>query len=124
MFTDLGLSTKGIKKTTRGYSTGAKELDKLKDEHPVIGKLIEYREAAKLLSTYITPMPDLADKDGRIHTTFTQNVTATGRLSSLNPNLQNIPVRTEEGKRIRAGFVAPEGNVLVSADYSQFELQR
>lgn len=123
LFTDLGLSTKGIKKTTRGYSTGAKELDKLKDEHPVIGKLIEYREAAKLLSTYITPMPDLADKDGRIHTTFTQNVTATGRLSSLNPNLQNIPVRTEEGKRIRAGFVAPEGRVLVSADYSQFELR-
>ncbi len=123
LFTDLGLSTKGIKKTTRGYSTGAKELDKLKDEHPVIGKLIEYREAAKLLSTYITPMPDLADKDGRIHTTFTQNVTATGRLSSLNPNLQNIPVRTEEGKRIRAGFVAPEGKVLVSADYSQFELR-
>ena len=123
LFTDLGLPTKGIKKTTRGYSTGAKELDKLKDEHPVIAKLIEYREAAKLLSTYITPMPDLADKNDRIHTTFTQNVTATGRLSSLNPNLQNIPVRTEEGKRIRAGFVAPEGKVLVSADYSQFELR-
>ncbi len=123
LFTDLGLPTKGIKKTTRGYSTGAKELDKLKDEHPVIKKLIEYREAAKLLSTYITPMPDLADKNDRIHTTFTQNVTATGRLSSLNPNLQNIPVRTEEGKRIRAGFVAPEGKVLVSADYSQFELR-
>ncbi len=123
LFTDLGLSTKGIKKTTRGYSTGAKELDKLKDAHPVIGKLIEYREAAKLLSTYITPMPDLADKNNRIHTTFTQNVTATGRLSSLNPNLQNIPVRTEEGKRIRAGFIAPEGKVLVSADYSQFELR-
>ena len=123
LFTDLGLPTKGIKKTTRGYSTGAKELDKLKDEHPVISKLIEYREAAKLLSTYIIPMPDLADKEDRIHTTFTQNVTATGRLSSLNPNLQNIPVRTEEGKRIRTGFIAPEGKVLVSADYSQFELR-
>lgn len=123
LFTDLGLPTKGIKKTTRGYSTGAKELDKLKDEHPVIPKLIEYREAAKLLSTYIIPMPDLADKEDRIHTTFTQNVTATGRLSSLNPNLQNIPVRTEEGKRIRTGFIAPEGKVLVSADYSQFELR-
>ncbi|MBQ6313823.1 hypothetical protein IJI29_03165 [Candidatus Saccharibacteria bacterium] len=123
LFTDLGLPTKGIKKTTRGYSTGAKELDKLKDLHPIISKIIEYREAAKLLSTYIVPIPDLADKNDRIHTTFTENVTATGRLSSQNPNLQNIPVRTEAGKRIRAGFVAPDGKVLVSADYSQFELR-
>ena len=95
----------------------------MKDLHPVIAKITEYREAAKLLSTYIIPIPELADKNDRIHTTFTQNVTATGRLSSLNPNLQNIPVRTEEGKRIRTGFVAPEGKVLVSADYSQFELR-
>ncbi|MCR5832450.1 MAG: hypothetical protein K6G36_00695 [Candidatus Saccharibacteria bacterium] len=123
LFDKLGLPTKGIKKTSRGYSTGAKELDKLKDLHPLIPKLMEYREAAKLLSTYILPMPELADSDDRIHTTFTQNVTATGRLSSLNPNLQNIPVRTEEGKRIRTGFVAPAGKVLVSADYSQFELR-
>ena len=123
LFTDLRLPVKGIKKTSRGYSTGAKELDKLKDLHPIIAKITEYREAAKLLSTYIIPMPDLADKDGRIHTTFTQNVTATGRLSSQNPNLQNIPVRTGEGKRIRTGFIAPEGKVLVSADYSQFELR-
>ncbi|MBR6965158.1 hypothetical protein IKH83_02500 [Candidatus Saccharibacteria bacterium] len=123
LFDKMGLPTKGIKKTSRGYSTGAKELDKLRNEHPLIEKLMEYREAAKLLSTYITPMPELADAEGRIHTTFTQNVTATGRLSSLNPNLQNIPVRTEEGKRIREGFVAPEGRVLVSADYSQFELR-
>lgn len=123
LFTNLSLPTKGIKKTTRGFSTGAKELDKLKNEHPIIEKIIEYREATKLLSTYIIPMPELADKNCRIHTTFTQNVTATGRLSSQNPNLQNIPVRTKEGKRIRAGFVAPEGKVLVSADYSQFELR-
>ncbi|MDO4760141.1 MAG: DNA polymerase [Candidatus Saccharibacteria bacterium] len=123
LFDKMGLPTKGIKKTSRGYSTGAKELDKLRNEHPIIEKLMEYREAAKLLSTYITPMPELADEEGRIHTTFTQNVTATGRLSSLNPNLQNIPVRTEEGKRIREGFVAPKGRVLVSADYSQFELR-
>ena len=123
LFVDLRLPVKGIKKTTRGYSTGAKELQKLKDLHPVIPKLMEYREAAKLLSTYITPMPELTDKKGRIHTTFTQNVTATGRLSSKDPNLQNIPVRTEEGKRIRTGFVAPAGKVLVSADYSQFELR-
>ena len=123
LFTDLGLPTKGIKKTSRGYSTGAKELEKLKDLHPIVSKIIEYREAAKLLSTYILPMSDYADQSGRIHTTFTQNVTATGRLSSQNPNLQNIPVRTDEGKRIRAGFVAPAGKILVSADYSQFELR-
>ena len=123
LFDKLKLPTKGIKKTTRGYSTGAKELDKLKGSHPIIEKIIEYREAAKLLNTYITPMPNLADKDGRIHTTFTQNVTATGRLSSVSPNLQNIPVRTEEGKRIRTGFIAAPGKVLVSADYSQFELR-
>ena len=123
LFGKLGLPTKGIKKTTRGYSTGVKELEKLKNSHPVIEKIMEYREAAKLLSTYITPMPELADAEGRVHTTFTQNVTATGRLSSKDPNLQNIPVRTEEGKRIRAGFVAEKGKVLVSADYSQFELR-
>ena len=123
LFVNLQLPVKGIKKTARGYSTGAKELEKLKDFHPIIAKIIEYREAAKLLSTYIIPMPDLADASDRIHTTFTQNVTATGRLSSQNPNLQNIPVRTEEGKRIRTGFIAPAGKVLVSADYSQFELR-
>ena len=123
LFTTLALPTKGIKKTTRGYSTGAKELEKLRPLHPIIDKITEYREAAKLLNTYIIPMPDLADKNDRIHTTFTQNVTSTGRLSSKDPNLQNIPVRTSEGKRIRTGFIAPKGKVLVSADYSQFELR-
>ena len=123
LFEKLMLPTKGIKKTTRGYSTGAKELDKLKDQHAVIPKIMEYREAAKLLNTYIAPLPMLADAEDRIHTTFTQNVTATGRLSSINPNLQNIPVRTEEGKRIRTGFVASDGKKFVSADYSQFELR-
>ena len=123
LFTHLGLPTKGIKKTTRGYSTGAKELDKLKSAHPVIEQIIKYRETSKLLNTYIIPMPDLADKNDRVHTTFTQNVTATGRLSSKDPNLQNIPVRTEEGKRIRTGFIAGKGKKLVSADYSQFELR-
>ena len=118
LFVDLRLPTKGIKKTQRGYSTGAKELEKLMEQHAIVPKIKEYREA-----TYIVPMTDWADAEGRIHTTFTQNVTATGRLSSKDPNLQNIPVRTEEGKRIRAGFVAPEGKVLVSADYSQFELR-
>ena len=123
LFEDLGLPTKGIKKTARGYSTGVKELAKLQDAHPIIAAIKDYREAAKLLSTYIEPLPELADAKGRIHTTFTQNVTATGRLSSMNPNLQNIPVRTEVGRRIREGFVAPEGKRLVSADYSQFELR-
>lgn len=123
LYERLKLPTKGIKKKTRGYSTGVKELEKLKNLHPIVSKLMEYREAAKLLSTYIVPMPELADEEGRIHTTFTQDVTATGRLSSLNPNLQNIPVRTEEGRRIRKGFVAPKGKKLVSADYSQFELR-
>ena len=123
LFDKLGLPVKGIKKTTRGYSTGVKELEKLRDLHPVIPKIMEYREAAKLLTTYITPMPGMADAEGRIHTTFTQNVTATGRLSSKDPNLQNIPVRTEAGKRIRTGFVAGDGKMLVSADYSQFELR-
>ena len=123
LFDKLGLSVKGIKKTSRGYSTGAKELEKLKDEHPVVAEIIRYRETMKLLSTYIAPLIEQVAADGRIHSTFTQNVTATGRLSSLNPNLQNIPVRSEEGKRIRRGFVAPEGKILVSADYSQFELR-
>ena len=123
LFEKLGLPVKGIKKTSRGYSTGAKELEKLKDEHPVIAEIIRYRETMKLLSTYIAPLLEQVAADGRIHSTFTQNVTATGRLSSFNPNLQNIPVRSEEGKRIRRGFVAPEGKVLVSADYSQFELR-
>ncbi|MBR3270069.1 hypothetical protein IKG07_02370 [Candidatus Saccharibacteria bacterium] len=123
LFTDLSLPVKGVKKTSRGYSTGAKELDKLKNAHPVVLEIIKYREASKLLNTYIIPMPNLADKEDRIHTTFTQNVTSTGRLSSKDPNLQNIPVRTEEGKRIRTGFIAGEGRTLVSADYSQFELR-
>ena len=123
LFIDLKLPAKGIKKTKRGYSTGVKELMKLVELHPIISKLMEYREAAKLLTTYIVPMPGLADEEDRVHTTFTQNVTATGRLSSKDPNLQNIPVRTEEGKQIRTGFVASSGCKLVSADYSQFELR-
>lgn len=123
LFNDLGLPTKGIKKTVRGYSTGVKELDKLEKLHPIIAKIKAYREAAKLLSTYIEPIPNLADSEDRVHTTFNQDVTATGRLSSTNPNLQNIPVRTDVGRRIRTGFIAPEGKLLVSADYSQFELR-
>jgi len=123
LFEKLGLPTKGVKKTQRGYSTGAKELEKLKNLHPVIPKLMEYREAAKLLNTYIIPLPQLADGEDRIHTTFTQDVTATGRLSSVNPNLQNIPTRTEAGRKIRGGFGVESGKVMISADYAQFELR-
>ena len=123
LFDELGLPTKGIKKTQRAYSTGAKELDKLRGLHPIIEKVERHREIGKLLSTYVTPLPTLADANGRIHSTFTQDVTATGRLSSVNPNLQNIPVRSEDGKRIRSCFVAEPGNVFVSADYAQFELR-
>lgn len=123
LFNKINLPTKGIKKTARGYSTGAKELEKLEDTHEIIPLITKYRELAKLLSTYITPLPELADKNDVIHTTFTQNVTATGRLSSINPNLQNIPVRTEIGKEIRNGFIARPGKTFVSSDYSQFELR-
>lgn len=123
LFEKLWLPTKGIKRKQRGYSTGAKELEKLKNTHPIVTKIIEYRELSKLLSTYVMPLPKMADIEGRVHTTFTQNVTATGRLSSLNPNLQNIPTRTGEGKKIRGGFIADPGKVLISADYAQFELR-
>lgn len=123
LFDELGLPTKGIKKTSRGYSTGQKELDKLRGSHPIIEKIERSREVSKLLSTYIHPLPLLADKNHRIHTTYTQDVTATGRLSSINPNLQNIPVRSEDGKRIRECFIAGPGKSFVSADYAQFELR-
>lgn len=123
LFDELGLPTKGIKKTSRGYSTGQKELDKLRGSHPIIEKIERSREVCKLLSTYIHPLPLLADKNHRIHTTYTQDVTATGRLSSINPNLQNIPVRSEDGKRIRECFIAEPGKSFVSADYAQFELR-
>lgn len=123
LFEDLALPTQGIKKTQRAYSTGAKELDKLRDQHKIIPLIERYREVGKLLSTYIAPLPALADQNHRIHTTYTQDVTATGRLSSINPNLQNIPVRSNDGKRIRSCFVAEAGKVFVSADYAQFELR-
>ena len=123
LFDELGLPVKGIKKTSRGYSTGQKELDKLRGSHPIIEKIERSREVSKLLSTYIHPLPLLADKNHRIHTTYTQDVTATGRLSSINPNLQNIPVRSEDGKRIRECFIAEPGKCFVSADYAQFELR-
>ena len=123
LFEDLGLPTKGIKKSKNGFSTGQKELDKLRECSPIIEKIEQFREFSKLKSTYVDALPKLADEKNRIHSNFAQDVTTTGRLSSSNPNLQNIPIRSELGRRIREGFVAKKGNLLVSADYSQFELR-
>lgn len=123
LFTKLQLPTAGIKKGKTGYSTGQKELDKLRGQHPIIELIERYRELTKLISTYIEALPKLMATDGRIHTTFNQDVTSTGRLSSTNPNLQNIPVRTELGRKIRQAFVPSDGKVFVGADYSQFELR-
>lgn len=123
LFDELNLPTAGIKKVKMGYSTGQKELDKLRGLSPIIELIEKSREVSKLKNTYVDVLPNLADKKDRIHTTFNQDVTATGRLSSTNPNLQNIPVRTVQGRQIRAAFVPAEGNVFVNADYSQFELR-
>lgn len=123
LFTKLQLPTAGIKKGKTAYSTDQKSLDKLRGQHPIIELIERTRELAKLKNTYVDTLPELADEQGRIHTTFAQDVAATGRLSSNNPNLQNIPVRTDLGRRIRAAFIPEKGHVFVSADYSQFELR-
>ena len=124
LFDELKLPTTGIKKSARNYySTGRKELDKLRGKHQIIDRIIEVREVLKLKNTYTDTLPALVGDDGKLHTTFHQDVTATGRLSSSNPNLQNIPTRTELGQQIRRAFVASPGKVLISADYSQFELR-
>lgn len=123
LFNKMELSAKGIKKGKTGYSTAASELDKLRGIHPVIDLVTEYREYTKLKSTYVDALPRQVDENSRLHTTFNLTIAQTGRLSSTDPNLQNIPVRTELGKRIRTAFVAEKGNMLVSADYSQFELR-
>ena len=123
LFTKFQLPTVGIKKGKTGYSTGQAELDKLRGQHPIIELIEQTRELAKLKNTYTDSLPKLADEHNRIHTTFNQDVAATGRLSSTNPNLQNIPIRTELGRKIRKAFIAEGDKVLVSADYSQFELR-
>ena len=113
-----------VKKTKTGYSTNAEVLETLRDKHPVVEQVLQYRTLSKLKSTYIDGMRDLIGEEGRIYTSFNQTVTATGRLSSSDPNLQNIPVRTEEGRTIRALFEPGEGyDCLLSADYSQIELR-
>jgi DNA polymerase I len=122
LFDKLGLSKKRRGKT--GFSTDARVLAAIRDEHPIIGKVEQWRELTKLKSTYLDALPELiSDEDGRLHTTFNQTATTTGRLSSTNPNLQNIPIRSEEGREIRACFVAEPGWKLISADYSQIELR-
>jgi DNA polymerase-1 len=123
LFNKIGLPTQNIKKGKTGYSTAATELDKLRGSHPIIDLITQYREYTKLKSTYVDALPKQVDKNSRLHTTFALTVAQTGRLSSNDPNLQNIPVRTDLGKRIRTAFEAGKGNVLVSADYSQFELR-
>ncbi len=123
LYEELKLPTTGIKKGKTGYSTGIKELDKLRDKHAIIEIIEQVRELSKLKNTYVDTLPKLADKHNRIHTTFNQDGAATGRLSSTDPNLMNIPVRTELGRRIREGFIASNGMVYISADYSQFELR-
>ena len=121
LFGKLGLSRKRRGKT--GYSTDARVLQAIRDEHPVIPKIERWRELTKLAQTYLDALPALIADDGRIHTTFNQTAATTGRLSSNNPNLQNIPIRTSLGREIRACFVAEPGSLLVSADYSQVELR-
>ena len=122
LYEKLGLKT--TRRTKTGLSTDARALKQLVDQHPFVGKLLEYRELAKLKNTYVDALPPLVDpKDGRVHTTYDQTAAATGRLSSINPNLQNIPVRTDLGKQIRRAFIAEEGRVLLSVDYSQIELR-
>jgi DNA polymerase-1 len=122
LFEKLGL-TAGRKGKT-GYSTDAKVLRAIRDDHAIVPVIEEWRELSKLLNTYLRPLPSLlSDSDGRLHTTFNQTVAATGRLSTSDPNLQSIPIRTELGKEIRSAFVAEEGHRILSADYSQIELR-
>jgi DNA polymerase-1 len=124
LFEKLGLSSRGVRRGKTGLSTDSDVLTRLAGEHPLPAKILDYRGLSKLLSTYVEALPALVDaRTGRLHTSFNQTVAATGRLSSSDPNLQNIPIRTEEGRRIRAAFIAAPGNVLISADYSQVELR-
>lgn len=121
LFEKLGI--RGAKKTKTGYSTAADVLEKLAGEHPIVPKVLRYRAVTKLYSTYAYGLNEYIGEDGRIHSTFNQMITATGRISSTDPNLQNIPVRTNEGKEIRKVFVPQAGYVFVDADYSQVELR-
>jgi DNA polymerase I len=124
LFDKLGLDRKKSRRTKTGYSTDAATLEKLQGDHPVVDAIVEYRTLAKLKSTYVDALPALVRSDtGRVHTDFNQAITSTGRLSSSNPNLQNIPIRTAFSRQIRAGFVPEPGWLMVAADYSQIELR-
>jgi len=124
LFEKMELPTQNIKKGKTGYSTAASELEKLREHSPIIEMIEEFREIEKLRNTYVDVLPKLVNKKTkRIHTTFNQAVASTGRLSSSDPNLQNIPIRTEMGRKIRTAFIAEPGNVLIAADYSQIELR-
>ncbi len=123
LFDRLQLTHPDLKKTKTGISTAASELEKMRGLHPIIELLFEYRELTKLLSTYIDVLPKMVDSQSRLHTSFNQTVAATGRLSSTDPNLQNIPIRTEVGREIRKAFTTETGCKLVSVDYSQIELR-
>ncbi|MDD5032904.1 MAG: DNA polymerase [Candidatus Pacebacteria bacterium] len=124
LFNKMGISAKGLRKTGGGaLSTKFSELEKLRDRHEIIEEIFSYRELAKLTTTYIDNLPGLVDKENRLHTTFVQTGTTTGRLSSTDPNLQNIPIRTELGRGVRKAFISPKGFSLLSCDYSQIELR-
>lgn len=123
LFEDLKLSVVGIKKIKSGFSTDADTLAKLKGKHPLVSLILEYRELAKLLNTYVETLPKQIDEHGRVHTSFIQLGAATGRMASTEPNLQNIPIRTELGNKVRRAFIADKGKVLLGADYSQAELR-
>lgn len=126
LFGKLGLSTAGIRKTAHGYSTDAATLERLASDTgaPIVLKILEYRELAKLKGTYVDALPELVNPHtGRVHTSYNQTGTSTGRLSSSNPNLQNIPIRTQIGREVRRAFVAPAGRLLLAVDYSQIELR-
>ncbi len=124
LFGKLGLPTHGLRKTTHGFSTDAATLEALRGTHPIIDVILQWRALSKLKSTYVDALPALVHpQTGRVHTTFNQTGTVTGRLSSSNPNLQNIPIRTEEGRRVRRAFIVPSGWRLLAVDYSQVELR-
>ncbi len=123
LFDKLHIPTQNIKKTKTGFSTASDELEKIRDVHPIVTAIERYRELFKLKTTYVDVLPTLTDAEDRIHTTFNQAVATTGRLSSSDPNLQNIPIRTEDGRRLREGFVSKKGYVFVSVDYSQIDLR-
>lgn len=124
LFDELKLNEKAKKTKSGQYSTGEEVLEALRSKHPIVGKILSHRALKKLIGTYIDALPKLVNpQTGHIHTSFNQAVTATGRLSSSNPNLQNIPVRGDDGREIRKAFVPEEGCTFFSADYSQIELR-